>query len=250
MARIDIDTKKSGTTSRAAADFAATLTTAQASIARKGFQAMLPNGKTVATRDMPRQNNDFIRPLAGGALAFRAPVHGKTSPNSPFTRSELRETHANGKERNWKMSDGTHGLGGTLAVTRVPSSGRVVFGQIHAKNTTKPMVKLLFEAGDGPKGQIIAELRKTPEGPISRVLLKKGVGLGEQFSYAMLLGASGRLEMFTGSKADGGTSQAIPVAQGWNGYDLYFKAGAYGLDKTGRNEASEVIYSRLSSRHP
>ncbi len=102
----------------------------------------------------------------------------------------------------------------------------------------------------GQRARLSPSCAKHRRGPISRVLLKNGVGLGEQFSYAKLLGASGRLEMFTGSKADGGTSQAIPVAQGWNGYDLYFKAGAYGLDKTGRNEASEVIYSRPSSRHP
>ncbi len=100
MARMMSIQKKSGTTSRAEADFAATLTTAQASIARKGFQAMLPNGRTVATRDMPRQNNDFIRPLAGGALAFHAPVHGKTSPNSPFTRSELRRN-----ARQWQRAE-------------------------------------------------------------------------------------------------------------------------------------------------
>jgi len=47
-----------------------------------------------------------------------------------------------------------------------------------------------------------------------------------------------------------GNQSAVLVPEGWNSDDLKVKAAAFGRDKAGRNTASEVIVSRLSSRHP
>ena len=66
-----------------------------------------------------------------GSLVFWCPVTGVTTSGSSYPRSELRETKPDGTLYNWNVSDGTATLNATLAVNEVPSTGKVVVGQIH-----------------------------------------------------------------------------------------------------------------------
>ena len=76
--------------------------------------------------------------LAGDALLFRAPVNGKTSPNSKYPRSELRELDSDGDEAGWSSSLGAHQMTVMLAFMALPKDTPNLVGtQIHdSKNDT------------------------------------------------------------------------------------------------------------------
>src|SRR3546814_19310599 len=81
-----------------------------------------------------------------GTVFFWAPVTGAKTANAIYPRSELRETYSDGTLRNWLYSAADNKLRATLSVSQVPSTGKIVIGQIHAKDSTKPMVKQIGRA--------------------------------------------------------------------------------------------------------
>jgi hypothetical protein len=238
------------------------------------FNAFLPNGRTAPSFNVasflgPRApaiqrsaaalrtpaeavDGTFIRRNSEGALVFNAPIRGKTTPNAKYTRSELRETTADGKPLNWRMKDGPHGLDGELSVDAVPADrGAVVFGQIHAKNYRHPPLKLTFERRPAPEGgRVYAEFRARPGRATTRVELASGIKLGQKFSYSVTLAKNGRLTITLSS---GGVTQTrnLTMTSAWNARELYFKAGAYNTTNEGpASDRSVVVYSRIATRRP
>lgn len=64
------------------------------------------------------------------SMVFQTPVTGVTTGGSSFPRTELREmADSSGTEAAWHVSDGTATLTTDLAVTQVPSTGKVVVQQ-------------------------------------------------------------------------------------------------------------------------
>ena len=59
-----------------------------------------------------------------GTVFFWVPVTGATTANAIYPRSELRETYADGRLRNWTYPEADNFLHAGLRVSQVPSTGR------------------------------------------------------------------------------------------------------------------------------
>jgi Alginate lyase len=199
---------------------------------------------TVATAAMPRLQTSYFT-NTGDKIVFWAPVTGSASGSSEYPRSELRETLADGKARNWLYDSGLNTLKGTLSVNQVPSNGRVVVAQIHAKNAAAPLLKVVYRYANGT-GNIDLEYRVNPTDEKSPVAYTvPNVPLNKAFAYAIQMNKQGKLTVLINN-----TGPQITLAPSWYGYAFYFKAGVYTLDNTGPvTEGGKVTYTRLDVSH-
>ncbi|TRX72960.1 polysaccharide lyase family 7 protein [Pseudomonas mangiferae] len=193
------------------------------------------------------QDYYFRANTSTGTVVFWAPVTGSTTQSAVYPRAELRETFANGGLKNWTYPSADNYLSADLMVNQVPSSGKVVVGQIHAYNSDKPMLKLEFQYK--PKTQtanLVAKIRFTPydaEGQVYTLL--SGIRLDQRFSYTLNLTPTGKLNIVLNDKA-----WSTQLSTLWAPKPLYFKAGVYIQDNTGyASEAGAATFDRLSIEH-
>ena len=106
------------------------------------FNVTTPDGKTVMLEEALRTSSKYVSKTTQGDLVFIAPATGSTTPNSDSTRSELRETDATGKLKNWNPYVGTHVLEGQATVE-----------QAYIRNT--PVLRTVLTAKDGASVEII-----------------------------------------------------------------------------------------------
>ncbi|MGX1175731.1 polysaccharide lyase family 7 protein [Pseudomonas sp. R151218B TE3479] len=200
--------------------------------------------QVVATKAMPTLKNKYFD-NNGQRIVFWAPVTGSHTGKSEYPRSELRETGKDGKLRNWRYNSGTNTLKGTLAVNQVPSEGRVVVAQIHAKDAPTPLLKLVYRYAKGT-GNIDVEYRVKPKDKKSPVIYTvPNVPLNKAFSYSLQMDKQGKLSVLIGS-----TGKQVKLDPSWYGYNFYFKAGVYTLDNKGySNEGGKVTYTKLDVSH-
>lgn len=182
-----------------------------------------------------------------GTLFFWAPVTGATTENAKYPRTELRETYSNGTLKNWLYPDADNSLRATLAVNQVPTSGKIVIGQIHAYESQKPMVKLEYQYKTTTQsGNIVAKIRMHPDDDSARIItLATGVKLDREFSYLIHLSPRGELGI-----SAAGYQWDTDISKTWSVKPLYFKAGAYVQDNTGyTSEGGKVTFSKLDIDH-
>lgn len=181
----------------------------------------------------------------GDNLVFWAPVTGSHAGGSDFPRSELRETTATGQNFSWLYTSGVNTLKGTLAVNQVPSDGKVVVAQIHAKDAPSPLVKLQYRWEKGV-GNVDVTYRFNPgdeKSPITYTL--KNVPLNQQFNYTLQINKTGLVTVLIN-----GAGYQAQLASTWAKYLFYFKAGDYTLDNTGYpTEGGKVTYYSLKATH-
>jgi hypothetical protein len=183
----------------------------------------------------------------GSRLYFWAPVNGSTTESAKYPRSELRETYSDGSLRNWKYTEADNYLRAKLTVSEVPSSGRVVIGQIHQYNSNDPLLKVEYQWIDNERlGNIVAKLRKTPgQNDPTVITVAEKVPLQKPFSYVISLTKGGKLSV---AAADYGWKTNL--SSSWKNKPLYFKAGVYTQDHTGYgSEGGRVIFQNLSVSH-
>jgi len=200
--------------------------------------------QVVATKAMPALKNKYFD-NNGQRIVFWAPVTGSHTGKSEYPRSELRETSKDGKLRNWRYNSGTNTLKGTLAVNQVPSEGRVVVAQIHAKDAPTPLLKLVYRYAKGT-GNIDVEYRVKPKDKKSPVIYTvPNVPLNKVFSYSLQMDKQGKLSVLIGN-----SGKQVKLDPSWYGYDFYFKAGVYTLDNVGyASEGGKVTYTKLDVSH-
>ncbi len=210
----------------------------------------IPVGSPPKTIETPRLKAGFEGKYFnsdGGKLYFWTPVTGSTTDNAKYPRTELRETDKTGALRNWKYGDADSSLTANLEVTQVPSSGKIVIGQIHAYESTKPMLKLEYQYSDDRKtGKIVAKLRRTPTVSKSKVILiANNVPLNTRFNYKIHISPKGALGI-----SARGESWTSKVSSKWKDKLLYFKAGVYAQDHTGyTSEGGQVTFYKLKIKH-
>ncbi|AZC25553.1 MULTISPECIES: polysaccharide lyase family 7 protein [Pseudomonas] len=210
----------------------------------------VPVGSPPATIDTPALVKGFKNQYFhsdSGTLFFWSPVTGSKTENAIYPRTELRETYANGTLRNWTYPEADNLLQATLAVNQVPSSGKIVIGQIHAYNSTRPLVKLEYQykANQG-RGNIVAKVRMRPGDTRSRVIgIAKNVPMDRRFSYLIHLSPGGVLGV-----SAAGYQWNTQLSATWRDKPLYFKAGVYVQDNTGyTSEGGKVTFSKLDIDH-
>ncbi|AIC23326.1 MULTISPECIES: polysaccharide lyase family 7 protein [Pseudomonas] len=210
----------------------------------------IPEGSPPATIDTPKLVDGFKDQYFHsdtGTLFFWSPVTGSRTANAIYPRSELRETYANGTLKNWTYPEADNLLYATLAVNQVPSTGKIVIGQIHAYNSTKPLVKVEYQYKTTTQsGNIVAKVRMHPDDADSRVIIvAENVPLDREFSYLIHLSPGGALGV-----SAAGYQWDTQISSTWRDKPLYFKAGVYVQDNTGyTTEGGKVTFYKLDIDH-
>ncbi len=202
---------------------------------------------TVETTKLVQGFKDQYFHSNSGTLFFWSPVTGTRTENAKYARTELRETYSNGTLRNWYYPDADNFLRATLAVKQVPSSGKIVIGQIHAFQSQKPMVKVEYQYDtSSDTGDIVAKVRMRPDDDESRVItVATGVKLNQEFSYLIHLSPGGALGI-----SAAGYQWDTDISEKWRVKPLYFKAGVYLQDNSGyTSEGGKVMFSKLDIDH-
>ncbi len=202
---------------------------------------------TVETTKLVQGFKDQYFHSNSGTLFFWSPVTGTRTENAKYARTELRETYSNGTLRNWYYPDADNFLRATLAVKQVPSSGKIVIGQIHAFQSQKPMVKVEYQYDtSSDTGDIVAKVRMRPDDDESRVItVATGVKLNQEFSYLIHLSPGGALGI-----SAAGYQWDTDISEKWRVKPLYFKAGVYVQDNSGyTSEGGKVMFSKLDIDH-
>jgi hypothetical protein len=186
------------------------------------------------------QDSYFYTSSSDGAMTFWDPENGVTTPNSNYSRSELREMTSSGDAANW-FAPGTHTLSASLKVTQVPD--HVCVGQIHlgSGGSTKPLLELFYYAN----GDLKMGIEQTPAGGNEVLYTVGNVPVGTQFSYVIgLSGSTISLVLNNGAK------KTWTASSTFNGYGMYFKAGDYD-QSTGSSSSvgAKVAFYSLSIHH-
>lgn len=203
--------------------------------------------QTVEPSELKSGFNDKYFNSDGGALFFWAPVTGSKTANAIYARTELRETFADGQLHNWTFPEADNQLRATLEVEQVPSSGKIVIGQIHAYNSTRPLLKVEYQYHDDKKsGNIVAKLRDNPTTTVAKVItIATDVPMNERFKYFIHLSRTGDLGVSARDR-----NWTTHLSSSWQDKELYFKAGVYTQDNTGyTNEGGKVTFYDLKIAH-
>ena len=170
---------------------------------------------------------------SAGGVVFRARVDGaRTSSNTQYARSELREMTNRGADRaswsNESSGDGVHTMTMEAAITATPTNKpHVVAAQVHGGDDDVIMVRLY-----GNKLVVDADDSDV------RLPLDDDYQLGERFTVS-ITASDGRIRMtYNGDR----TVEYQHSADG-----MYFKAGCYTLSNTTYDQADQfgevIIYS-------
>lgn len=225
---------------------------------------------------------------ADGGMVFTAFVEGpKTSKNTKYTRSELREMLRRGNNRikpqgvnknNWVFSTvrgkekrkagGVNGrLEATLAVNNVTSTGdpkkvgRVIVGQIHAKdneparlyyrklpNNTKGTIYLAHETRGGDERYYEFIGSRSSNAKDP----EDGIALDEKFSYVIDVKGDILTVTLIREGKDDITHIVDMQDSGYSKRDqyMYFKAGVYNQNNTGLpKDYVQATFYRLVNKH-
>src|SRR5262249_12958987 len=138
-----------------------------------------------------------------------------------------------------------------LAVNQVPSTGKIVIGQIHDNGaggiSDQPLIKLVYEYNSTTgTATIVAQIRSTPTSSNTNYTLATGIKLNTQFSYQIEL----RSDLTLSVQINGVTQYSKPIDPIWESQGMYFKAGSYVQDNVGTStEGGEVSFYALTVTH-
>ena len=230
--------------------------------------------------------NYFYTNEENGGMVFVCPIAGaKTSTNTSYTRTELREmlsrgenTSASSMENNWVFSSASKDaqddaaavdgvLEATLAVNHVTTTGdsdqrgRVIVGQIHA--TDDEPIRLYYRLLPGhSKGSIYFahEPRSGSEQWIEMIGSKSdsasepsdGIALDEKFYYKIKVQGNLLIVTIKRDYKDDITKTWDMSASGFDDDDqyMYFKAGVYNQNKSGDDDDFvQATFYYLDNQH-
>lgn len=250
------------------------------------------NGKADTIKEDPLnagyENESYFYTSDDGGMVFKCPISGaKTSTNTSYTRTELREMLRAGNtdidtqgvtKNNWvfgsaPQADKTNAGGydgdlkATLAVNYVTTTGddnqvgRVIVGQIHA-NDDEP-VRLYYRKLPGNElGSIyIAHEENAADETYYDMIGSRsksasnpedGIALDEKFSYTVKVVGN---DMWVTILREGKGDVEKYVDMSNSGYDvggqyMYFKAGVYNQNNTGTaSDYVQATFYNLSNTH-
>ena len=185
------------------------------------------------------QDSYFYTNKSDGSMEFWDPENGVTTPNSNYSRSELREMNSDGSSAAWSLP-GTHTLSATVKVTKVPD--HVCVGQVHATDprTTKPLAELYYHSN----GQIAVGIENSPSGGQTAHTVGS-VPLGQQFSYVIQITGGNTISVTINA-----TKHSFAIPSSRNGYQQYFKAGDYDQSSGSSSTVGATVqFYALSVRH-
>lgn len=176
-------------------------------------------------------------------MIFWAPVNGARTENTAYPRSELRELIDPSDDSACWLATGSHILEARCRVLAVPSSGKVVIGQIHGySGAADPLIKLQYF-----KGKVQALVKDKARKGKDITLNFPEVGLNKDFDYSIELKEGILRITVNGSTQSENVFERDPE---WSHQTLYFKVGAYTQDNEGpATEGARVAISDLKVSH-
>ncbi|SNR31849.1 polysaccharide lyase family 7 protein [Lutibacter flavus] len=250
------------------------------------------NGSGVATSIKENElnnnysNSAYFYTAEDGGMVFKCPIAGyKTSSNTSYTRTELREMMRAGDTNistsginlnNWVFGSSTSSnkskaggydgeLTATLAVNYVTTTGdnsqvgRVIVGQIHASNNEP--CRLYYRKLKGNSNGSIYFAHETESGSESWHALigskdnsasnpSDGIALNEKFSYSIKV-VDNDLTVTISREGKSDVSKKIDMSSS-NYADeyMYYKAGVYNQNKSGDdNDYVQATFYSLANTH-
>lgn len=202
------------------------------------FGSIIAHGISYLYPEKPPQNLMWIDPK--GHTNFWCSVQGDTSGSSSSPRTETRETLPDSRELyNWLSGDAVHSMSGKVRLELIPSSGKVIVGQVHAHKAPNPFLMVTWW-----NGVARVDYREVPSG-LSTKVLSVPCSLGEAFDYKVEIDKSGLL-----TATINGLCFKAKVNPLWTAYPFYFKAGAYVIDNSGpTTEGGWVVYEKFGVSH-
>ncbi|WP_435235171.1 polysaccharide lyase family 7 protein [Psychromonas sp. PT13] len=222
---------------------------------------ILPGNCSADKSSLDEKTNNTYFSADKNGWHFRVPLEGgKTTPNSTYIRSELRELANDWQPcddsgaANWSYG-GTHTLISTLTLDEIPANPlkkdgktpdapKVVLGQIHAKDVHAATVKLLWEGAEKPVRVI---LNKSTEKSAFSVKLGKVADPSKPWTYMIKMTPDG-IEL-----AAGGVTKKLKFGKeldnAWKQEKFYFKAGLYPQVYKESGGAFAATFSKISLKH-
>jgi hypothetical protein len=224
---------------------------------------------------LPTLENDFFQ-ITDSYVRFTAPVDGFHTTGSKKTRSELRECQpATGKELNWPASGGSHAMGASLVVKKVPNKvgtteGSVFVGQIHVEGGDAPLFKFKYQSeGTDPATNITTykvyasfrakpgkeEDPTDPDSGAKDFLLYPGIPEGARIQYYVKVNPDGILTAYVqvGQDRKEYSNDLTLWLQDNPNTQFYFKAGVYNnvnaSSSTPGVNKSEAWFYKLTTTH-
>lgn len=237
-------------------------------------------------------NSEYFFTADDGGMVLRAPPRGATtSANTRYTRTELREMLRRGDRsistrgaggrpngNNWAFSsapqsaqDDAGGIDGELTVTMAVNEvtttgedfqiGRVVIGQIHAKDD-EPLRLYYRKLPDNRRGSIYAAHEINGGDDVYYEIIgsrdndapnpSDGILLGETFTYNVNVVGNSMDVTITKANGDVFTDNIDMTNSGYDIDDdfMYFKVGVYHLNDTANDgEFAQVTVYELENSH-
>ncbi len=184
--------------------------------------------------------SSYFYTAADGAMVFWCPVTGGTTSGTTFPRSELRELlDGRNSSVNW-TGDGTHILNAQCRIVQLPSTPKVIIGQVHGYNT-QTLVKLQYN-----DGTIEVNIRNSPTGSDTKYKLFSA-RVGDVLTYQIKVVDGVATVTVNGTAV---TQNFFASDAAWRDVTFYFKAGAYVQDNVGPDtEGGAVAFYQLSLTH-
>ena len=216
----------------------------------------LSNGYTLG-------NVYYTHPVSGG-MVFRCPNLAGTTPNSKYSRTELREmldptSGTHDASNNWTPEIGGR-MKARLKVDRVSTTGdsdkvgRVIIGQIHGPDT-EPMRLYYRKKPSEARGRIYlaSETMSGSTSYSSDIVGNKnggGIALGELFTYEITLEGT-RLQVdIRRNRGEIVDTYIKYIDSAYQGENLYFKAGVYNQNNTGSStDYAQATFYSLAHTH-
>lgn len=187
--------------------------------------------------------NNCYRSVPEGSMVFFAPSGFKSTPNSSYPRVELRakRTFNVGQEIDVEQS-------GSVYIVQNPKTKSIIFAQIHGdKSGGSELLKLRWK-----DGSIVAGIKSRFGDSESQSILLAGVKLNEKIDYKIeAKGKDGEMRLSIKVSVNGNTSIKEFSFQeaGWEGVNLYFKAGNYNQASDPQGAAAIVAYSAINNEY-
>ncbi|ACO79344.1 alginate lyase [Azotobacter vinelandii CA] len=199
----------------------------------------------IQTRQLQTYESKWFVRNADGSITFYAPSSGagiRSTANSIYPRSELRETLLNGadKEANWHLGSAKiHRLSATLTVDSLAASKKAIIGQFHG-TSTKPPFKLQISGGT-----IYVQYRPQYNGEEKKDPIFEGYRLGNRLAYSATVTHDGELTVTVNGKVG---KYRFDVAS-YRSDRWYAKAGMYSQEEIGGRGAGKATFHALSMTH-
>ncbi|MEM5947579.1 polysaccharide lyase family 7 protein [Spirochaetia bacterium 38H-sp] len=188
------------------------------------------------------------------AVVFRSPVEGFKTPNTTYTRSELREL-IDGKNNtvNWGFT-GTHIMRVTESVGKVPSTGKVIVAQIHSiyPNGDNGPATIKVEY-DGIEKLLAVKVKVASDKDAGEEKFYfKGIELNQKFDLEIkIIGGIFYAIVSSDGKTASYSYPLLPNDPNWTEFLNYFKVGCYTQDSKADSPDEEgmVRLYRLETFH-